>query len=110
MCKTIPFAPPCGGVRGRDCLLQHLLAADDVDALLNLADALAGEAVDGTVLGSLFLGNLADAGSILACEEEGLDIDTGFKVSLACLDGAGTCEVEACGLAFGMFFEIVSYI
>ena len=56
-----------------DCLLKHLLAANDVDALLHLAHALTSEVEDGTVSVKVSV-KVANASSIVTTEEECLNV------------------------------------
>ena len=54
---------------GYGCLLEYLLASDDVDAVLWLGEALAGEVEDGSVLCCLGGGD-GDACGVVAVEQD----------------------------------------
>ena len=104
-----PSLPLAGELEGSLCLLQDLLAVHDVDALLNLADALAGEVVDDRLLSSLSVFNCLDASRAVAEEVVSLNFGSGnIEVSLASLDGAGLGQIESCGLAFGLSQDVLA--
>ena len=67
-------------------LLQHLLATYNVDALLHLADALASNVIDRSILACEL--NALDASSVVGVEAvEALDRSTDYEVALASSDG-----------------------
>ena len=80
----------------------HFLSANNIDALLSLADATPAQVVDGTLaVGTL---NGRDGrGEVIKVEGEALDAittdGTGGKVSLEACDGAGSLREEAHSVA-----------
>ena len=93
-------------------LLQDLLTVHDIDALLQLADALAGNIVDSIIVPVLVPVNISDSGSTLASEEVSLDTGgSSLIVSLAGRDSCSVlCQIEAYLLAFGLSQHIHSAV